>query len=74
MTDKIHLNYKSNHKWTHYCEEPSRFTKAGSVWFGGARKTRWAMSHGPCVTMEWLLAKRNSHPDLPAFLGPYGIY
>ena len=26
----------------------------------------------PCVTLEWLLAKRNSLPDLPAFLGPYG--
>ena len=24
------------------------------------------------VTMEWLVPKRNSLSDLPAFLGPYG--
>ena len=28
----------------------------------------------PRVTIEWLLAKRNSLTNLPAFLGPYGIY
>ena len=27
----------------------------------------------PRVTIEWLLAKRNSLSDLPAFLGPHDI-
>ena len=26
----------------------------------------------PRVTIEWLLSKRNSLSDLPAFVGPYG--
>ena len=45
---------------------PSRFRKAGRVWYGSTRETHWAT-----WIMEWLFVKRSSLSDLPAFLDPY---
>ena len=64
----VHRFFTVNTKYSYFFV-PLIFRKAGRVWCSGAREAHW-----PRVTMERLLAKPRSFPNLPAFLDLNGKY